>query len=272
MTAARSLAALAALLILLLSAAGMAADRIEVIPLQNRSAEELMPLIRPMLDENEALSGTGYRLIVRAAPQRLEDIRALVAQLDQAARQLRISVRRAAHEEIEREGARGSVDIGAGGGQQIEARGRAIVRSTRDKGSERNYYEVSALEGTPVFIHTGEAFPVPSRSSHVVDGRIVIVEGIDYQELSSGFYALAHAHDGEVTVDISPQREVLDPHGSGRIQSTALVTTVRGRLGDWLELGGTAQHRTQEGGGLLRSTRGRDAAQQTLWLKVEMAE
>ncbi|MDV3239838.1 MAG: hypothetical protein LOY58_13425 [Gammaproteobacteria bacterium] len=271
MTATRPLAALFALLLALLSAAATAADRIEVVTLQNRSAEELMPLIRPMLDESEALSGTGYRLIVRATPQRQEEIRALIAQLDQAARQLRISIRRAAHEEIEREGIRGAVDIGAAGGE-VEARGRAIVRSTRDKDGEGNYYEVTALEGTPAFIHTGEAFPVPSRSGHVVDGRIVIMEGIDYRELSSGFYALARTHDGEVTVDISPQREVLDPRGSGRIRSTALVTTVRGRLGEWLELGGTARQRTQEGGGLLRSTRSRDAAQQTLWLKVEVAE
>lgn len=230
-----------------------------------------MPLIRPMLNEQEALSGTGYRLIVRATPQRQEEIRTLIAQLDQAARQLRISVRRAAHEEIEREGVRGTVAIGAAGGE-VEARGRAIVRSTRDKDGERNHYEVTTLEGTPAFIHTGEAFPVPTRQGYVVNGRPVITQGIEYQQLSSGFYALARLHDGEVTVDISPQREILDPHGSGHIQSTALVTTVRGRPGEWLELGGTARQRTQEGGGLLRSTRSRAADQQTLWLKVEMVE
>ncbi|MBZ0071011.1 MAG: hypothetical protein K8I04_04720 [Gammaproteobacteria bacterium] len=271
MTTARTLAVLCTLLLMLLSATGRAADRIELIPLQNRSAEELMPLIRPLLDRNEALSGTGYQLIVRATPQRQEELRALIAQLDQAARQLRISVRRAAHEEIERERIQGTVDLGAAAGA-VEARGRVILRSTRDKGGERNHYEVTAREGTPAYILTGEAFPVPTRSGHVRDGRVVITEGIDYQELSSGFYALARTHDGEVTVDISPQREVLDPRGSGRIQTTALITTVRGRLGDWLELGGTHQRHTQEGGGLLRSTRNRDATQQTLWLRVEVVE
>ncbi len=98
----------------------------------------------------------------------------------------------------------------------------------------------------------------------------MVTQGIEYQQLSSGFYALARTHDEQVTVDISPQREVLD--GRGHIQSTSLVTTVRGRLGEWLELGGTAQQRTQQGGGILRSTRSKDDTQQTLWMKVEVVE
>ena len=262
------------LLLLLLTMVGVqayAGDRIEVISLKHRSAEELMPLVQPLLNQDEALSGTGYQLIVRAAPARLEEIRALVAQLDQSARQVRISVRRAAYEEIERERVQARVAIGAGGGE-VEARGRVIVRSTRDQGDERNHYQVTALEGTPAFIHTGEAFPVPTQQGYIVNGRPVITQGIEYQQLSSGFYALARTHGDQVTVDISPQREVLDPHGSGRIQTTALVTTVRGRLGEWLELGGTREERNRQGGGLLRSTRSRDDAQQTLWMKVEAVE
>lgn len=257
-------------LLALSSALAYAGDRIEIIALKHRSAEELMPLIRPLLDPNEALSGSGYQLIVRAAPARQDEIRALVAQLDQSARQLRISVRRAAREEIERERVQANVAIGAGG--EVETRGRAIVRSTRDKGGERNYFDVTALEGTPAFIHTGEAFPTPIRQGQIVDGRVVITQGIEYQQLNSGFYALARTRGNEVTVDVSPQREVLDPRGGGHIQTTSLVTTVRGRLGEWLELGGTSQQRSYHGGGILRSTRGKDESQQTLWLKVDAAD
>lgn len=271
MNAYRNFITLVILLFSLIAVQAYAGDSIEVIPLKSRSAEELMPLIRPLLDPSEALSGTGYQLIVRATPERQDEIRALVAQLDQAAKQLRISVRRAAREEIERERAQASVVIGTQGGE-VEARGRAIIRNTRDKGGERNYFEVTTLEGTPAHINTGEAFPVPTQSGYLVNGQPVVTQGIEYQQLSSGFYALARTNGDDVTVDISPQREVLDPHGSGRIQTTSLVTTVRGRLGEWLELGGTSQQRTQQGGGLLRSTRGKDDTQQTLWLRVEAVE
>lgn len=271
MNSLRKLLSFLTVLLALSSAPAYAGDRIELIALKHRSAEELMPLIRPLLDPNEALSGTGYQLIVRAAPARRDEIRALVAQLDQSARQLRISVRRAAREEIERERAQASVTLGAGG-SEVETRGRAIIRSTRDKGGERNHFDVTALEGTPAFIHTGEAFPTPTQQGQIVNGRVVITQGIEYQQLNSGFYALARTHGDEVTVDISPQREVLDSRGGGHIQTTSLVTTVRGRLGEWLELGGTSQQRSHQGGGILRSTRGKDESQQTLWLKVDATD
>ncbi len=250
---------------------GQASDRIEVIALQNRNAAEIIELIRPLLDKNEAVSGTGYQLIVRATPERQREIGQLVAQLDQAARQVRISVRRASHEEIERERAQANISIGISD-NDIEARGRAIVRSTRDRANERNSYQVTALEGNPAYIHTGEEFPVPSTNTRIVNGRVVVDQGIDYKQLSSGFYALARTHGDSVTVDISPQREVLDPRRSGRIQTTSVVTTVRGRLGEWLELGGTTQQRQQQGGGLMRSTRDKDNISQTLWLKVELTD
>ena len=268
----RSFITLVILLFSLLSAQAYAGDSIEVIPLKSRSAEELMPLIRPLLDPSEALSGTGYQLIVRATPERQDEIRALIAQLDQAAKQLRISVRRAAHEEIERERAQANIVVIGSGGGEVETRGSAIIRSTRDKSGERNNFQVTALEGTPAFINAGEAFPVPTQSGYIVDGQPIITQGIEYQQLNSGFYALARTNGDEVTVDISPQREVLDPRGTGHIQTTSLVTTVRGRLGEWLELGGTSQQRSQEGGGLLRSTRSKDDTQQTLWMKVEQVE
>ncbi|MFA7386473.1 MAG: secretin N-terminal domain-containing protein [Thiohalobacteraceae bacterium] len=271
MNSLQRLAGLFCLLLALLSVGVMAADRIEVVPLQNRSAAELMPLVRPMLNEGEALSGTGYQLILRAAPARQEEIRALIAQLDRATQTLRISVRRASHEAIERERIQGHVAIGTQG-NELELRGRAIVRSTADKGDERNHFQVTALEGTPAYIHTGEAFPVPTQTGIIVNGRPVIAQGVEYQQLHSGFYALARVQGSEVVVDISPQRETLSPQGRNRIQTTSLTTTVRGRLDEWLELGGTSQQRSHQGGGLLRSTRNAGETEQTLWLKVESVE
>lgn len=267
----RPLRSLLLLFLALLSTASKASDSIEIVQLKNRNAEELMPLLRPMLNANEALSGTGYQLIVRANADRQAELGGIIAQLDLAAKQLRISVRRAAHAEIERERTQANVTIGTGGGE-IEARGHAIVRSTRDKGGERNNYQVTTLEGTPAHINTGEAFPVPTQSGQIVNGQVVITQGIEYQQLSSGFYALARTNGDNVTVDISPQREVLDPHNSGHIQTTSLVTTVRGKLGEWLELGGTRSQRNQQGSGILRSTRSKDDTQQTLWLRVESVQ
>ena len=189
-----------------------AGDSIEVIPLKRRSAEELIPLVQPLLDPSEALSGTGYQLIVRATPERLDEIRALVAQLDQAVKQLRISVRRAAREEIEREGAQANIVVIGSGGGEVQTRGNAIIRSTHDKSGERNNFQVTTLEGTPAFINTGEAFPVPTQSGYIVNGQPVVTQGIEYQQLNSGFYALARTNGDDVDAGRQPAQVETHQH------------------------------------------------------------
>jgi hypothetical protein len=84
--------ALLVALIAVLAPAGVSAEKMRVIQLKHRPAGEIIPLIRPLLGPEDALSGTDYRLIVRASDRNLKDIEHLLAQLDVAQRQLRITV------------------------------------------------------------------------------------------------------------------------------------------------------------------------------------
>lgn len=56
---------------------------VEIIELQHRTAEDLLPHIEPLLGPRDALTGTGHRLIVRTSPGRLRQVREKVEALDQ---------------------------------------------------------------------------------------------------------------------------------------------------------------------------------------------
>ena len=85
---------LACLLLLALTAAGpsQAAPQTEVLTLGYNMAESVIPALQPMLRDDERVSAYGNQLIVRAEPERMQEIRALVAELDRKPAQLRISV------------------------------------------------------------------------------------------------------------------------------------------------------------------------------------
>ena len=74
-------------------AASAADDEIRVLPLKHRTAEEVIPLLRPLLAPGDALTGTDYRLIVRTSDKNLKEIERVLAQIDAARRTLRITVR-----------------------------------------------------------------------------------------------------------------------------------------------------------------------------------
>ena len=72
----------------------MADYPLEVIELKTRPAGEVVPLIKPFLGSDEILVGKSYKLFVRAAPERLDEIRNLLAEIDIEPRRLMIHVRR----------------------------------------------------------------------------------------------------------------------------------------------------------------------------------
>src|SRR3989338_7840117 len=81
---------LASLLLLLFSAPVFA--ELEVIALKHRSAEEVLPVIRPLLDKGYAASGMNYQLILRTSPHNIEQIKRLLESIDVAPRSLKITV------------------------------------------------------------------------------------------------------------------------------------------------------------------------------------
>ena len=88
-------------------------DPIEVVELHNKTAKQLIPIIKPLLASGGVVSGTGYELIIKTSPDNFHQLEHLIKQLDKNQPLLLISVRRvhnAGYDTYERAG--GQVDGG----------------------------------------------------------------------------------------------------------------------------------------------------------------
>jgi hypothetical protein len=279
-------------LLLGLATAALADDtRIELIELQGRSAEELIPLLQPVVAPDGALSGSGYRLIVRATPAQLADIHRLLAELDQPPQRLLLTVqmgelsqadRREQQLQLRQQGTAGSISVGGGtkgnDGLLIERRDgqdSAAVRlhSTHSLRDAANRQQVQAVAGQPAFIATGSERPYPSQVESwrgPRGGRSGAVS-MEYKQAVSGFYAVARLRGDQVVVQISPQREAFDERDQGTVNSQRIITTVSGPLDSWLALGGSGTSVYQQHGATGRSLSTQGLASRPMWLKVELA-
>lgn len=112
------------LVLLALSSFAAAQDALEVIPLRHRTAEQVIPVRRPLLAPGGALTGRHNQLIVRTTPSNLAQLRGVLEAIDRPARRLAISVRFDGADSAARSGAQGSVRIAPGGssaGLRVEA-------------------------------------------------------------------------------------------------------------------------------------------------------
>jgi type II secretory pathway component GspD/PulD (secretin) len=255
------------------AAAALAQTVLEVIPLRYRQAAEVIPVIQPMLTREGSVSGYQGQLVVRTTPANLEEVKRILAALDTAPRQLLISVRQDSAAERSRSQADISVNAGNDHGRVVippagrDPRGGSVTAGSGDDSvrlhaidglgtqGESATQSVRVMEGREAFVRAGQSAPVRERQVQrtVVGGKVVerVVETTQYRDAGSGFYVLPRLSGDRVMLDISQQREALLRGASGAASVQGVVTTVSGRVGEWIEIGGVDQQASSQQSALL---------------------
>ena len=147
----------------------------------------------------------------------------------------------------------GSLGRSGGGSVQIQRGGSSVTTEIVDTRSSSAGQMVQVMEGGRAFIQMGQSVPVPLRQAVLGPNGVVVTESTVYRDLGQGFYAEPHLAGDRVTLEISPQNDTPGSYGPGSANIQRLSTTVSGRLGEWIALGGMGQESS-----------GRDRANSTL--------
>jgi hypothetical protein len=206
----------------------VAQNTLEIITLRHRTAEQVLPGLRPLLEPGATLSGQGNQLFVRTSAANLTDVRLALDVLDAPQRRLLISVRFDEARDIATRELGASGRIGARD-SQVEIR----AQDTRSQGAERVDQRVQALDGARATIMTGASRPLRQRQYIQTPAGVVSQEVSVVQELASGFDVIPRVTGDRVQVEVAQQRET-------PVAYQRAATTASGRLGEWFELGSVA--------------------------------
>lgn len=249
------------------------AQELEIISLQHRTLDQVLPALQPLVEPGGTLSGMNNQLFIRATKRNRDDIKRALAALDTPQRRLIIRISQNRQDEAQGQDMEVSGQVGRSGvvlGTRNEPL-NARVLDTRSLRNEKSGQMVQTVDGSPAFIQVGRSVPVPMRQVIMGPGGAVVSSNVVFRDIGQGFYAAPRVIGDRVTVEISQQADTPGPWGQGSAQTQRLSTTIAGRLGEWLELGGTGRQASgQERGGFNVSTN--DVSnQRSLWLKVEEA-
>ena len=216
---------------------------LEIIQLHYRTVDQVLPALRPLIEPGATLSGQGTQLFVRTSPANLAEIRRALDEIDRPLRRLQISVR---FDDAADNAAQGVETSGyiTNSGSNVDVR----VQDRQNTATERVDQRVLVLEGGHAFISTG-------RSAPIYDGNV-------FRETSSGFDAIPRLAGNGVLVEIAQRRETL-------ARDQALSTTVSGRLGEWLEIGGALEGASRDDRAILSARASRTSRSGRIWLKVD---
>lgn len=275
------------LLLSLVLFCGHAAAEIEIVPLRHRTVDQVLPVLRPLVEPGGALSGAQGQLIIRASLANIADLKRVIVSIDTPPRRMLISVRQDLEGSDVSRGAAVSGSIGSGnvthGNERIGNAGPASgtggvvlpnqgVSARLAEGSnhrdERADQQVQAIEGAPAFISTGQSQPLPTRNvTRSPNGALIVTDSVNYRDISTGFEVVPRVAGERVFLDISPRRETPGPGGTVNVQR--MSTSASGRLGEWFEIGGFAVNSSTQSSGILSSSNTQRQESRRVWVKVE---
>ncbi|MDY7559601.1 secretin N-terminal domain-containing protein [Pseudomonas sp. 10B1] len=224
----------------------------EVVPLNYRTSDDLLPVAKSFLGKDGTVSAYGNKLIVNAEPGKIEELRTLLGQLDKAPKRLLISV-----------------DTSDNNNQDSQRanRTRIINRSTdsRDGGVQ----QIQASEGTPALIQVGQSVPLTTTRT---DSYGYAQSDTQYRNVTQGFYVTASLTGDTVHLSISTNHDRMSQEHPDVVNVQSTDTTVTGRLGEWITLAGVSDQSqaNQQGSAQSYSTQGR--SDMSLRVKVDVLD
>lgn len=249
-----------------------------MITLQHRFAQELVPIVAPLVGEDGNASAIDNHLVIRASPERMQAIEELVAKLDTGRRNMRITV---VHEDMQSDqrqdiGASGNVLIGQG---QVIVQRRmpgdlAPENSVNIDLDQREYSRsqqgaefVNVAEGERAFIRVGQRVPYTQQWIVLTQSYAQRIRHTEFQDITTGFAVRPRALGDQVEVEITPR--IAQAGGGGLIDFEELSTIVMVRPGEWLDIGGTMQSHDDVSRAILNSQSASGSGYSRLMIRVE---
>lgn len=222
----------------------------EVVPLQHRASAELLPAAQAFIGKDGTVSAFENKLIVNASPERIDDLRALLQQLDTAPKRLLISV-----------------DNSDSNFQDNRGNARVIHYGTsnRDGGMQ----QIQASEGQPALIQVGQSVPITSTST---DGYGRLQSNTEYRNVTQGLYVTPSLSGDTVRLKISTNNDRISHERADVVKVQSTDTTVTGKLGEWITLAGYNQQSQADRSTSSRSYSTQRGENMTLRVKVDLLD
>ena len=239
------------LIFLLVSTNTFAETEFKIITLQHRFANDLLPTITPMVGADGTATGINNQLILRASPQRMQEIEAIVSKLDIARVNRKISVKSTNNIQSlrDRTEATGAVKAGkviitndrraSTNSGNSSSFGNIIVERNQSINNQNTSQFLTVLDGERAFIKVGQIVPFTQEWITITKRYVRIERTNDWREISTGFAVRPRTIGNVVELTITPRIAKLNSQGF--IDFEELTTTIRVNLGDWVDIGGTMQ-------------------------------
>lgn len=196
---------------------------LKIFQLNNRPAEATVELVRPLLSAEGSVNAETRlnKLIVRDTPERLEEVRVLLEEIDQPAPQVRIFVQTNGFRPVS--GHRAVVGV-SGNVRRPRVTGQAVqYEGSSSSSSTSNMLVMSGERGV---IRVADSVPVFDPYTALLTSYGLMPPGVVFQELGTGFAVYPTVIGKTVRLRIAPWLGYRAAEGTGQVVIEEASTTI----------------------------------------------
>ena len=255
------------LILTLICTNSFAETEFKIFTLQHRFASDLLPFVVPMVGADGTANGIDNQLIIRASPERMQEIEAIVAKLDALRVNRKISVNTSNITQIQRERTEASGKVIVGNDRRAEPNtGNIDIERNSSNTRQTSNQFINVVDGERAFIRVGQIVPFTQEWVTITRRYIQVDRLTDWREVTTGFAVRPRTIGNSVELEITPRIARLN--NQGYIDFEELTTVIRTSLGNWVDIGGSMQQNDEVSRKILGLQSG--ASQQTSHLSVKV--
>ena len=257
-----------------LSLALNAAPQLTIVNLHHRPADQLIPILRPLMAAGDYLAGQNSKLLIRTDTKTLNTITKIVAELDQPLTNLRISVIYGDHTLAATSALNADIVFnhnhidGAAPNPDVQSSDnlRADINNRTFNTADRNHNQqtLQVLEGHEAFFNSQQRRPLVNTHYSLAH---LLVPSVQEQTASTGFSVIARLQNNSASLRIKPQAERFSADGS--LQSQQISTNLTVPLRKWVEIGNNLYTTTDYNRSGLSRTKSRQDQHASIKIRVD---
>ena len=245
---------------------------IEIIPINNRPASEIQPLINPMLENTDRVIADGYNLIVKTTPDRLNAIKNFINTLDTRLHNLVITVIQSRQTSAEQLNAAARVNLNAPIDDLSKSSGiTGYSGQYQNQNTNENIQTIRTLEGNTAYIKVGNAYPIQNVQIYNSGyGYPAVSTSTQLIDATTGFAVTPRLAGQQAILDVSPWSD--KANAQGQLETQSAQSTLKFNLGEWVELGGIDESSQNSAIGNLANDRQTSEKRLRILVKVDKAD
>lgn len=253
-----------------------AATEFKIITLQHRFAEDLLPSIQPLVGSEGTASGIQNQLIIRTSPENMVQIERVIAALDVAHQNLKITVSHQnnlqnEHDDVTVNGRKrfGNVEIGTTNQNRRPPRDGVqvgIENNQSNSNSTSNQF-INVVDGEQAFIRMGQSVPFTQEWAILSRRYVSVRRTTEFVDITTGFAVRPRSIGNQIEVEITPRIAQLNQRGF--IDFEELTTVVRMNRGEWLDIGGIMSQKDEVSREILSKQSMRQSHDNQLSIRVD---